>query len=284
MTSAPRPTDVRPADGPVYDSARVEIPIVSEAIALWEYRHLVRELVARDVKVRYKRSVLGVAWTMLNPLLNMAALTVVFSVILRQDIVHFPVYFLGGMLFWNFFAQSTGHAASLSVDAAETTRRIYVPRSVFVVAAVGVGLVNLAFSLVPLALIVAVMRHPFHVTWLFLPVAVLLGAMFSTGVGLVVFTLASRFVDVRETYVTLLTPWLFLTPIVYTPSLVPEGYRWIVRWNPMTYLVEVFRAPIYDGWLPGWKTLSFAVVVAVVSLSLGWAFYASRIEEYGRGA
>ncbi len=284
MTSAPRPTDVRRADGPVYDSARIEIPIVSEAIALWEYRHLVRELVARDVKVRYKRSALGVAWTMLNPLLNMAALTVVFSVILRQGIERFPVYFLSGVLFWNFFAQSTGHAAALSLDAAETTRRIYVPRSVFVVSAVGVGLVNLLFSLVPLVLIVVLTGHPFYATWAFLPVAVLLGAMFCTGVGLVLFTLASRFADVRETYMTLLTPWLFLTPIVYTPSLVPEGYRWIVRWNPMTYLVEVFRAPIYDGWLPGWKTLSFAVVVAVACLGLGWAFYASRIEEYGRGA
>jgi ABC-type polysaccharide/polyol phosphate export permease len=284
MTRSPSASTDPSGDVPVYDSARTGTPFFSEARALWEYRHLVRELIARDVKVRYKRSVLGVAWTMLNPLLNMVALSVVFSVILRQGIEHFPVYFLGGMLFWNFFAQSTGHAASLSVDAAETTRRVYVPRSVFVVAAVGVGLVNLAFSLIPLVLIVAVMRHPFHATWLFLPVAVLLGAMFSTGVGLVIFTLASRFVDVRETYITLLTPWLFLTPIVYEPSLVPESYRWIVRWNPMTYLVEVFRAPIYNGWLPGRNTLAFAVVAAVASLALGWAFYASRIEEYGRGA
>ena len=186
------PTDPS-RDVPVYDSARLGAPFFSEPKALWEYRHLVRELISRDVTVRYKRSVLGVAWTMLNPLLNMVALTVVFSVILRQGIEHFPVYFLGGMLFWNFFAQSTGHAAALSVDAAETTRRIYVPRSVFVVAAVGVGLVNLVLSIVPLLLIVAVTRHPFHVTWLFLPVAVLLGAMFCTGVGILVFNLTMTF-------------------------------------------------------------------------------------------
>lgn len=268
---------------PEYDSARTEIPFVSEALALWNYRHLVRELVARDVKVRYKRSALGVAWTMLNPLLNMAALTVVFSIILRQGIEHYPVYFLGGVLFWNFFAQSTGHAAALSMDATELTRRIYVPRSVFVVAAVGVGLVNLALSLVPLVLILVLSRHPFYLTWLFLPVSVLLGAMFCTGVGLVIFTLASRFADVRDTYMTLLTPWFFLTPIVYEPSLVPVAHRWIVRWNPMTYLVEVFRAPIYNGWLPGRNAIAIAVVTAVLSLAFGWAFYASRIEEYGRG-
>lgn len=284
MTTEPRAPSSRSCDLPVYDSARAGVPFFSEARALWEYRHLVRELVSRDVKVRYKRSALGVAWTMLNPLLNMVALTLVFSVILRQGIERFPVYFLGGILFWNFFSQSTGHAASLSMDAAETTRRIYVPRSVFVVSAVGVGLVNLLFSLVPLVLIVAVTGHPFHATWLFLPVAVVLGAMFCTGVGLVVFTLASRFADVRDTYTTLLTPWFFLTPIVYEPSLVPESWRWLVRFNPMTYLVEVFRAPIYNGWLPGRNTLAFAVVVAVLSLALGWAFYASRIEEYGRGA
>jgi len=91
MTIEPRAPSSRSGDLPVYDSARSGVPFFSEARALWEYRHLVRELIARDVTVRYKRSVLGVVWTMLNPLLNMVALTVVFSVILRQGIEHFPV-------------------------------------------------------------------------------------------------------------------------------------------------------------------------------------------------
>lgn len=268
----------------VYDSAREGLLFVEEARALWLYRHLVAEIVARDIKVRYKRSVLGVAWTMLSPLLNMLAMTWVFSLVMRMDVKNFPVYFLTGSIFWAFFAGATSHAASLTIDAAEITKRVYIPRSVFVVSAVGVALVNLCLSLVPLFLIVLFTGFPIHASWLFVPVSILIGALFTTGVGLVVFTLASRFVDIKETYLVLVGAWFFVTPIVYTQAMVPERYRFIVRYNPMTYLVEVFRAPLYDGWLPGPKTLAFAALAAVSSLAIGWLFYAARIEEYGRGS
>jgi ABC-type polysaccharide/polyol phosphate export permease len=268
----------------VYDSARRGLLFVEEAKALWLYRHLVAELVARDIKVRYKRSVLGVAWTMLSPLLNMIAMTFVFSLVMRIDVKNFPVYFLTGSIFWAFFAGATSHAASLTIDAAEITKRVYIPRSVFVVSAVGVALVNLCLSLVPLFLIILFTGFPIHASWLFVPVSILIGALFTTGVGLVVFTLASRFVDIKETYLVLVGAWFFVTPIVYTQAMVPERFRFIVRYNPMTYLVEVFRAPLYDGWLPGPKTLAFAALAAVSSLVIGWLFYAARIEEYGRGS
>lgn len=269
------------SEEPVYDSSRKTVPFFSEALALWDFRHLVAELVSRDIKVRYKRSVLGVAWTMLSPLLNMLALTVVFSVILKQGIKNFPVYYLTGAIFWSFFAQATSHAASLTVECMEITRRVFVPRSVFVVSAIGVGAVNFALSLVPLLLIIAVTGYPIHLSWLFLPVAMLIGAAFTTGVGLILFTLASRFVDVRETYMVLLSPWFFITPIVYTPSIVPSKYQFLVRYNPMTYLVEIFRAPLYNGWLPGSNTFAFSVFAALGSLVLGWAFYAAKNDEYG---
>ncbi len=265
----------------VYDSARRGLAWLDEARELWAYRHLVAEMVSRDIKVRYKRSVLGVAWTMLNPLLTMLAFTLVFSAILRQNIVHYPVYFLTGSIFWTFFAQATGHAASLTVEALEITRRIYIPRSVFVVAASGVALVNLLFSLVPLLLIIVATGHPFHLTWLFLPVAILIGALFTAGVGLLVFTMALRFTDVRDTYLVLLSPWFFITPIVYDPSIVPPQYRLFVRYNPMTYLVDIFRAPLYNGWLPGPNTLAFASLAALLSLVVGWLFYSAKIERYG---
>jgi ABC-2 type transport system permease protein len=275
----------RQAAGPaVYDTARQGLLFVEEAKSLWAYRHLVAELVGRDIKVRYKRSVLGVAWTMLSPLLNMLAMTWVFSLVMRMDVKNFPVYFLTGSIFWAFFAGATSHAASLTIDAAEITKRVYIPRSVFVVSAVGVALVNLCLSLVPLFLIILFTGFPIHASWLFVPVSILIGALFTTGVGLVVFTLASRFVDIKETYLVLVSTWFFVTPIVYTQAMVPERFRFIVRYNPMTYLVEVFRAPLYDGWLPGPKTLAFAALAAVSSLVIGWLFYAARIEEYGRGS
>ena len=208
-------------------------------------------------------------------------LTIAFSALLKQQIANYPAYFLAGSVFWTFFAQATSHAASLTSDASEIARRVYVPRSVFVAAAVGGALVNLLYTLVPLFIIVAATGHPIHATWLFLPVSILTGILFTAGVGLVVFTMASRFVDVKETYLVVLSTWFFLTPIVYTPAILAPKYRLVVRLNPMTYLVEMFRAPIYDGWLPGPNTLVFSLLAGVLSLVFGWLFYAWKIEDYG---
>lgn len=272
---------MRSAGTPVYDSSHVGLRVVEEAVDIWRYRHLVLELIRRDIKVRYKRSVLGIGWSMLNPLLQMIAMTWVFSVVIRQDIRNYPVYFLSGYVFWTFFSQATGFAASQTLDAGEMGNRVYLPRSAFVLSAVGGALVNLLLSLVPLLAIVLWSGARIHASWLFLPVSVLIGAGFTCGVGLFIFTLASRFVDVREMYGILLQVWFFLTPVVYAPKLVPPEYSFMVRYNPMTYLVELVRAPLYDGWLPGPNTLLFAVLAALASLVIGWSFYAAKIEEYG---
>ncbi len=267
----------------VYDSAHRGLRAVEEARDLWRYRYFVIELAARDIKVRYKRSALGVAWTMLNPLMTMLVFTLVFSVFQRQPIQKFPVYFLSASLFWTFFSQATSNTANLTTDVWEITRRIYVPRSAFVAGSILVGLVNLLLSLIPFVFVVLVSGRSFFVTWLFLPVALVIGTLFTAGVGLFVFTLASRFWDVRDMYQVLLTPWFFVTPIVYDPSIVPAKWRWIVRYNPMTYLIDLFRAPLYDGWLPGPNTLLFGALAAVASLTLGWFFYSWNIEKYDLG-
>ncbi|HKC23281.1 MAG TPA: ABC transporter permease [Thermoanaerobaculia bacterium] len=272
---------VLPAPPVTYDSAKRGLPFVSEALALWDFRHLVAELVSRDIKVRYKRSVLGIAWTMLSPLVNMVALTIVFSEILKQQITNFPVYLLTGSLLWTFFSQGTSYAASLTVDAGDITRRVYVPRSVFVAVAVGVALVNLLLSLVPLFVIILVTRHPVSTAWLFLPVPILVATIFTAGVGLLVFTMSSRFVDVKETYMVLLGTWFFITPVFYVPAIVPERFRWIITLNPMTHLLNLFRAPLYEGRIPGARVLLLSVAAALVALAAGWLFYARKNEDYG---
>src|SRR5439155_26270851 len=115
-----------------YDSSDRGIPELDELLLLWRYRSLIWELIVRDIKIRYKRSVLGIAWTMLAPLLNMIALTLVFSTILKQQIANYPVFFMTGAIFWAFFSQTTSTAASQTQDSNEIAKRIYIPRSVFV--------------------------------------------------------------------------------------------------------------------------------------------------------
>lgn len=276
-TAAASPTSALP----VYDSAEQGSRILGEAKALWRYRGLVHELVVRDIKVRYKRSVLGVAWTMLAPLLNMIALTLVFSALLRQQISNYPVFFLAGSIIWAFFAQTTSSAASQTQDTNELAKRIYVPRSVFVAAAVGSGLVNLALSLVPLVLLLVVMRFPLHPTWAFVPVSVFIVMLFAAGVALLLYTLASRFSDVREMFLVLVQTWFFLTPIVYHPSIVPAKYRFVLWLNPMYYLVQTFRRPIYDGVIPSPSFVAGALTFSVVVFLTGWVYFVHRADKFG---
>ena len=265
---------------PVYDSSNRGLRVVEEARDLWAYRGLVHELVVRDIKVRYKRSILGVTWTMLAPLLNMVTLTIVFSALLKAAIANYPVYFMTGILFWNFFSQSTSAAALQTQDANEIAKRTFVPRSVFVAAAIGVALVNLVLSLVPLLLILAVTRFPLHATWLFLPISILIGTLFTAGVALFLFTLATRFSDVREMYLVFIQVWFFLTPIVYHISIVPTRYRLPIWLNPMYYLIQTFRRPIYDGTLPSAGLLAASFFSALIFFLAGWAYFCHRADKF----
>lgn len=263
----------------VYDSARRRPRWIEEAGNLWRYRSLVHELVIRDIKVRYKRSVLGMVWTMLAPLLNMIALTLVFAAILKTAISNYPVYFMTGQIFWAFFSQTTVSAASQTQASNDLAKRMFVPRSVFVAAAVGGGIVNLFLSLVPLVLIIVVTGFRFHPTWLFLPVPIVILAIFTTGISLLLFTLCSRFADVREMYGVLVQTWFFLTPIVYEPSIVPAKYRVWLSLNPMYHLIQVFRKPIYDGVLPSVELIVVSLTFSIVVFVTGWVYFCHRIDK-----
>jgi len=265
---------------PLYDSANRPPRVLEEARALWAYRNLIRELAVRDIKIRYKRSVLGVFWTMLAPLLNMVVLTIVFSALLHAQIENYPVYFLTGSLFWTFFAQTTSAAASQTQDSNELAKRIFVPRSVFVAAAVVVGLINLALAIVPLLVLLLVTGFPLHATWWFLPIAVFLLSLFAAGVAFFLFTLASRFSDVREMYQVLVQIWFFLTPIVYHPAIVPPQYRVALWANPMYYLLQTFRRPVYDGVLPSPMVAAASAALSVLVFVSGWIYFSRHANDF----
>lgn len=265
---------------PIYDSRRRGPVALEELRGLVQYRDLIFQLVRRDLVSRYKRSVLGVAWTMLNPLGTMVVMTIVFSQ-LFHSIRGYPAYILCGLIAWIFFSQTTGAAMVQMVWGSSLFNRIYMPRTALVVSAIGTGLVNLALSLVPLFLITLVVGLPLSWSLLFLPVSVLLLASFALGVGLVLSAWAIYFPDVAEMYQVALTAWFYVTPIIYPLDTIPERYRfWFYHLNPMYYLIQVFRKPIYEGVLPGWPLLSAATVIALLTLALGWVVFCSRADEF----
>ncbi len=264
----------------VYDSARHRMSFLEEIHETWAYRDLLVQLVARDIKSRYKRSALGIAWTMLNPLMMMVVLTLVFSSVFRQwDTHHYPVYLLSAMVLWNFFSQSTTAAMSQLLWGGALLGKIYVPKAIFPLAAIGTGLVNLVIALVPLMVIMLVVGVWPSWAMLFLPVPIVLTAMFALGLGLALSTLAVVFSDVVDMYQIVLSAWFFLTPIIYPESIVPEGERLWMYLNPMYYFVNLFRLPIYEGTLADPMTLVVATVVSVATLALGWVLFTGRIDD-----
>ena len=263
----------------IFDSSDRPAPFIDELVQLFRYKDLLRELVARDIKTRYKRSVLGVTWTMLHPLLTMVILTVVFSSIFRFRADNYAIYLLSGLLIWNFFSTTILHAMTQLAWGGALLRRIYLPKAVFAVSSIGTGLVNLALAMIPLLLIMIVANTPISPALLFLPVAVVLTAMFALGMGLFLSTLAAYYTDVVRMFEILLLLWFYLTPILYPLEIVPEQFRWVVAVNPMTQYVALFRAPILEGTFAGLDVLGLATIWAVSSLVIGWWFFARQADE-----
>ncbi len=239
--------------------------------SLYHYRDLIVYLVARDLKVRYRRSLIGVAWTMLQPLLMMSVLYLVFSSFFHAsfDLYGYQVYALAGILFWNFFQQSIVASMNSLRGNAGILRKLPVPIAVFPVATVLSGLLNLALALVPLGLIMLVSGHPLTPALGFLPVAMLLAALFTLGAGLLLSPLAVFFHDVTELVGVGLTLLMYLTPLFYPMAIVPEKARWVVRYNPVRSILEVFRDPIYFGKVPPLQHLAVALGVALAALAVG---------------
>jgi ABC-type polysaccharide/polyol phosphate export permease len=238
-------------------------------IQLLRYRDLVRTLVLRDLKVRYRRSTIGFLWTMLQPLLTMLVLSAVFSALFRFDIPNYPVYALAGIMFWNFFSQSITASMNSLRGNAQLFTKVPVPKEVFPVATVIAGVINLLLALIPLLVILVITGHPIRPAILFLPVAILLAALFTLGAGLLLSPLSVFFHDIIEMVGVLLTLFMYLTPLFYPMDIVPERYLWAVRFNPIRSVLEVFRDPIYYGKIPPLSHLTVAVTITVLALVVG---------------
>jgi ABC-type polysaccharide/polyol phosphate export permease len=263
----------------VYDSANSTMPLIGEAMDLWRYRSLLGLLVVNSLKTRYKRSFFGVAWTLFNPLIQMAVLAVAFSAIFRGSLVRYPVYVLVGLICWNFFVQATTHAVSNLVWGSGLLKRIYMPRTIFVFTAVGNGLINLGFAMIPLLLIMLVMGHPLYAAWWFVPIAVLLLAVFASGVALLVSILAVFFGDTVDIYQALVQALFFITPVMYPKDILPLRYAWLLELNPVHHLLELFRGPIYAGQLPSPSAVLTAAAWSLAVYLLGWWAFTRKVDE-----
>jgi ABC-2 type transport system permease protein len=269
-------------DTPIYDSAQHRSHAIFELREALKYRYLLQELVRRDVTTRYKRSFLGIAWTMLNPLGMMLVWTIAFSNVFKSSsITGFAAYVLSGILVWNFFSQTTTASMVNLVWGGGLLNRIYIPRASFALAAIGTGMVNLVIGLIPLCIVMLFTGVPINISFIFVPIPMLLLAAFSLGMGLIISTAAVYFPDVAEMYQIVLLAWMFLTPIMYPPDILPLAYRYLLlHINPMYYLVQLFRIPVYYGRFPTLAEIIPGILISGVVLVFGWWFFSNKADEF----
>ena len=260
---------------------------------LWSYRELIRNLIVRDLKARYKNSVLGIAWSWVNPLLMMTVYTLVFNFLAGQSDLHdYPVFVLCALLPWNFFSTSVSQATSSIVAAAPLVKKVYFPREVLPISVVVGNLVNFLIALPVLFLLALAMGSPITGWALLLPVPILIQLCFTIGIGLITTTLNVFYRDTGLIMDVLLLAWLFLTPVLYPISTIPEQHTlwgvtfnpqvWMRRLNPMASIIASYRELLYWGVPTGLDFLFRTAVTSVVVLIVGYLFFhrfAARFAE-----
>lgn len=259
---------------------------------LWAYRELVYNLVIRDLKARYKNSILGVAWSWMNPLLMMVVYTVVFNILAgRSNLPNYPVFLLCALLPWNFFSTAVSQATNSIVDAAPLIKKVYFPREVLPIAAVLSNMVNFLISLPIFFLLALVLGNPITGWALLFPVTLVIQVMFTLGVGFITATLNVFYRDTRLIMDVLLLAWFFLTPIFYPLTTVPDRYvlwgvpvnvrAWLLRLNPMASIISSYRDLLYWGTSTAWDFLLRTAITSLAVLIIGYLIFLHYSPRFG---
>jgi ABC-2 type transport system permease protein len=239
------------------------------------YRGLIRLLVARNLTLRYKRSILGVWWTLLNPLLIMIVMWVLFSQLFHFQTSRVPymVYMFSGVILVNFFQHAVVTTGASVVDSSGILTKVYVPAEVFCVGAAAASAVNFLITVIPLLVIQLFIGPGIPWTVVLVPLAAVSVLAFSTGVGLIIAALTARFYDGLDLAAVGLQLVGWLTPTFYPEEVVPAAFRVVLHFNPMYHQLVVFRSLVYDGALPPIDSMVIAALSAVVALLLGLAIF-----------
>jgi len=259
---------------------------------LWEYRDLMRNLVARDLKVRYRSSILGIAWSWLNPLLMMTVYSLFFTIAMRNSsIPYYPVFLLCGLLPWNFSNGSMLQATGSIIGNSHLIKKVYFPREVLPISIVLSNLVNFFITLPIFFGLALILGAPLSYWAFLLPVIILIQVAFTTGMALILATLNVFYRDTQHILGVVMLAWFFLTPVIYSIGTVPteatllgqsvQVRLWLRRLNPMASIIASYRDLLYWGRPTGLDFLLRTAVTAFATLAIGYALFLRYSPRFG---
>lgn len=262
---------------------------------LFRYRYLLQQLVARDFKIKYKRSVLGVLWSIFNPLLTMLVLSIVFIQLLNMgggigNIPDYPVYLLSGLAFWNGFSEATNMALGSIIGNFNLITKVRIPKYIFPLSKVLSSAVNMLFSFVALYFIVLIeiIRGQTTFAWqnVFMPFDFICAVTFSFGIGLIVSALTVFFRDMLYLYGVFLTIWMYLTPIMYSMPQILKNRKWFtgyfsaaMQFNPMYHYINFAHTIIFGG-TPTVMQFADCLLFAAGAVAVGLLFFQSKQKKF----
>ncbi len=241
---------------------------------LWLHRDLFFFLIWRDVKVRYKQTVLGAAWAILQPFLTMVVFTLFFGRLAKvpSDGIPYPIFAYAGLLPWTFFSNAITTSSNSLVGNAALITKVYFPRMVIPGAAVGAGLVDFAIAALILIAMMAYYGFGLGLGALMLPALVLLTALLALGVGMWMSGLNVKYRDIRYALPFCVQLWMYATPIIYPISFIPERWRWILAFNPLTGIIDGYRSALFSRPFHWWELVVSAIITLLFLVYAAYSF------------
>lgn len=247
----------------------------------YKYRFLMRQLVLKDIKLKYRRSFLGYLWSILNPLMIMVIMVIVFSNMFRSDIESFPVYLIIGQTLFNFMSESTTQAIFSITGNAALLKKTYVPKYVFTVSKITSAFVNTLFAMGALVVVFVVCGVTPNIYYLLIPLILLQEYIFCLGLGMLLAQSSVFFRDIQYIYNALITAWMYLTPMFYPITLLPDTLRRLVMTlNPMYFYITEFRQIVLENRMPDPYLLVAGTVAALVVLVVGTGAFLKTQDKF----
>lgn len=237
---------------------------------LWNYREMIYSLVRQDLRGRYKGSVLGFLWTFINPLLQLAVYTFVFSVVMPNNIEKFYLYLFVGLVPWLFFSGSMTGGAACIMAQKDMVKKIYFPREVMPISYVTSGFVNMLFSFIVIFVVILFSGIGINpIACLCLPAVMVVEYIMALGGAMVTSALTVYFRDLEYILGIVTMAWMYMTPVVYSIEMVPERLRPLLNLNPMTPVINAYREILYYKQIPEFENLVWALVLGLIVLGIG---------------
>lgn len=245
------------------------------------YKDLMYELVSKDIKLKYRRSILGYLWSILNPLMIMLVMVLVFSSIFRFDVENYPVYLIIGQMIYNYVTNATNHAMYSITDNSSLLKKVYVPKYIFPFSKATSDMVDFLFSLGAMVLVMVITGTEFSMYLVLLPYVALQLYVFTLGMSLFLSQATVFFRDMRYIYAVFLTAWMYATPIFYPVSILPPKIQWVVtHLNPLYYYIEQFRCIVLERAMPSFQLFYRGCIISLLVFAIGALFFRKNQNKF----